>query len=46
VCRLETLRRADRDSERGMARPLVEGIEQSLHLEVGERELIPQPSRE
>ena len=44
--RLEALGRADVGVARVAARPLVERVEQPIHLQVGQRELIAQPARE
>ena len=44
--RLEALGRADVGVASGRARPLVERVEQALHLQVGEREQVAQAARE
>src|SRR4029079_9216220 len=40
---LEALRRGDLQVPRTRTRPLIERIEQALHLEIGERKQIAQP---
>ena len=46
ACRLEALGRADVGVASGRAGPLVEGSEQALHLQVGEREHVAEAARE
>src|SRR5689334_958291 len=46
TCGLEALGRPHVHIQRPLARPGIEGLEQSLHLEIGECELIAQAARE